>query len=201
MRVSSQPGSDSGDRLAGVEKRCARNRAGPILAGQAVRRLVDGIANDFITKATANEWQYVVSGWFNPRGLYDAAIEHEIYGDRFLDPQAGYVYAYVAACAERGVDPNVHHCAGVAEELGDVDLTERELAYLLLTVDYCAEELHAYADGVAFNASRRERAQKLYREYVELVGGDVFDVSVRRRQSISQRQRTVIPKTLKRRRR
>lgn len=195
MLASSQPSSGRDDRNN------ARHRKGAVPACQAVRSVVDDLAADFIKQATANEWQCIACGWHQPNRLVEAAEEHELCGDRFLDPQAGFVYAYVATCADRGVDPDVVHCAAVAEAQGDVDVTEGEIATLLLTTDYSAVELNTYTEGVAFNASRHERAQTLYREYVELVGGDVFDVSVRQRQSISQRQRTVIPKTLKRRRR
>lgn len=133
---------------------------------------IDSLAYDFLTTCFEAERRYVAGGWFDPVGLHDAAYRHNLCGNHFADPVLGFIYSYIAACADYDLQPTIDHCLTVAEAQGDVprDRLDHDWVFLLiLDTDTTAGRVAKYAVEVArLNEVRVTEACHHLREFTKL---------------------------------
>ena len=125
-----------------------------------IHRSLRDTAERILLRSIEVERRFVAAGWHDPIELHDAAYRHGLCGDRFADRLLGYVYCYLAHCAEAGREPDISECIAVAEWLGNVPLLRADedwVVNLIWDGNASLSRTCSYAAGVACLADLRDK--------------------------------------------
>lgn len=121
------------------------------------------VVADFLCDVFESERLFISVGWCDPIGLHDAAVKFRLCGDRFADERLGYIFAYLAYCAENDVVPGVEECLRVAVFHEDIPLDQFDddwLYRLILETEVEGAKIGQYASEVSRLADIRENSAR-----------------------------------------
>lgn len=152
------------------------------------------VVADFLCNVLESERLFVAVGFVDPVGLHDSAVKHELCGDRFADKRLGFVYSYLASCAERKITPDVDVCLQVAELHDDIPLDQLDadwLYRLILETDVEATKIGQYASEVSRLSDIRDNSARHHLNELGklLIDEDKFEFVIQSK--VSQRKPAV----------
>jgi len=158
-----RPGLVGTGNAGGTKNRCCQNPT----TGCGDRQVAD-----FLARTYEAERRCVAAGWYEPIGLHDAAYQHGVRGDRFANRECGFLYSYLATCAELKRVPDVDEAAHLGRD-HDADFTAAELLDLLIGYGPTGhDDIDDLMAAVAFYHRSWERARRHLRMFIALVGAE-----------------------------
>ncbi len=161
---------------------------------------------DFAARVYEAERRLIAAGWIDPVGLHDAACRYGLCGKRFGDPRCGFLYSFLATCAERGIHPTVDLCLRVVEFDHTAPLGRKDKEWTWCVIHETptrSQDLDDYVRGVVRLADFRQRTAKHHVTELArtMIDEDHFEIVVRPKQQTRPRTTNVPQRLCKRARR